>query len=356
MSALLQNTTEAPASVQTATAAPSPMDVWIAANGDEKPDDAQPAAEPAAEQTEPGTPEAKKAPRSKQEPKEPDAPSTEPDTVKVSERVAFRAELRERREKLAQREAELERTHQARTQEWEQKYGPAQKAIERAVAAIRAGDFDTIAAAIGELSGDSEVKDWNTLNQEAARAVQNPVYRRMRDLEKQQAERAAAEEQARKQAAEQQRAQAETQAAREWKTGLTNELSEHEDPAIADLAESSAPFIDAVFNAQREHYRQTGGKVLSSADAAAQVLSAALEQHAQMQKFLEKHANSKLLQGARTPKPEPNNNKAPRSASKTAKPIVKGTSEAAPSGLDRMSDAQKKQHYAKLMEQTDSWT
>jgi hypothetical protein len=260
--------------------------------------------EPAAEEPEAPAaekPEPKKA-KAKEEPAE--EPETEEEEEPARETVTTRDLIKER-QKLR---ARFERNEVAQEQKWQAKHrelvGLEQRVnkaaqdyapLIRAAQAAEAGDFDGIAKSLGEFLKNEDMKDWNTLNGEALKAMQSPVYKKLRDLERQQAEAARQRD---AQLQQQQQSYAEQQRQVEianWKRGIAAQLTEDEDVAIPAIIESRPQLVDAIFNIQQAHYDETGGDTLSARDAAVKLLENVRADFKFWSDFFEEHGESGVI-------------------------------------------------------------
>ena len=288
-------------------------------------------------------------------------------------RIALNQRFQRREAAQMQRFQEREQQLQRMQQEHSATFQP----LIDAARAIEAGDFDGFAKGIGGYLKDPALADWNKLNEVGLQAVQSPVYKRMRQLERQQAE---ALEQQRKQ--QEQQAQLQQQAAQAaqiqaWKDDLKDSCIAHEDPAVASLIESRPQLVDAIFNIQQAHYHSTGGDVLEPADAVAQLLTNVRNDFKFWSEYFESHSESPLLSGiqAASPKPAKTNRGATlerQTAKKTSggakpaardaqpvavakpKPASKSISQAQTSGASQIalkSDKDIKAHFERLIQQ-----
>lgn len=254
-------------------------------------------------------------------------------------RIALNQRFQRREAAQMQRFQEREQQLQRMQQEHSATFQP----LIDAARAIEAGDFDGFAKGIGGYLKDPALADWNKLNEVGLQAVQSPVYKRMRQLERQQAE---ALEQQRKQQEQQAQLQAQhAQAAQiqAWKDDLKDSCVAHEDPAIASLIESRPQLVDAIFNIQQAHYHQTGGDVLEPADAVAQLLTNVRNDFKFWSEYFESHSESPLLSGIQAASPKPAKTAVRgatlerQTAKKTSGPKQPATRDAAPAPAVRKS-------------------
>lgn len=250
-----------------------------------------------------------KAKKAEEKPaEEPESVAAEPEEdEEPQERVGVRDLVHERRklrEKFERRERQLEQTHQQQAQQLQQQWQRLAPLAEVAKA-IEHGDFDAIASGLGKWLGNEDVKDWNTLNSEALKAIQSPVYKKMRDLERrQEQERRERDEQAQnaRQQYESQRAQAQR---REWIDNITDELSGDDDPAVSALIDARPEVSQMVFSIQKSHYDETDGEVITPRKALERVVANVKQDLEFWTTFLEEHAEAsrfvRKITGAKAP-------------------------------------------------------
>jgi hypothetical protein len=324
------------------------------------------APEPVAE---PEKPKAKKvAKEPENEPATDDEPDEEEEPEKPTAKEAVTArDLIKERQKLRER---FERNEQAQANRWgakareiqatEQKLEP----LMRAARALESGDFDGIAKALGEHLGNPEVVDWNTFNSEALKATQSPVYKKMRDLERRQAEDAKAREQ---QQEANRRAYSEQQQAQElanWKRNIAAELSADDDPAIPAMIESRPELVDSLHAIQRAHYHETRGDILSPRDAAVKLLKNVRNDFKFWSDFFVEHEDSDAIKALTGSQSAPKKKTAVTegrqrtetsekrgAATRPAPKNVSQTQTAQASAIGQMSDAEKIKLAAMKMQQ-----
>lgn len=250
--------------------------------------EAEPAPEPKASKAK--SKAAEKPKEAEPETVEAETPEEPPKTAGVRDIIQERRRLRaafEAREK--QRDAE----HAARMAELsarETKHAPLMKLA----SAVESGDFDDIAAAVGEFLGAKELKTWESLNDEALKQVRDPHYKRVRDLERKAAEREAQDAEARKQReAHEQQAQ-QVAAERQWKHGIVEEIAAHEDPALNAMIAKRPRLVDGIYAIQNEHWKETG-EVMSATDAAAVQLGSVIREFVEWSDFVEAHPDSPIV-------------------------------------------------------------
>ena len=128
---------------------------------------------------------------------------------------------------------------------------------------LESGNFDELAKVLG-------AKDWNDLNDQAARQFSDPSYKQNRamkdEVERMKAERAEEKRQRDEAEAEQQRQHAE----REFVGYVDSSLKAAEHPDVKGLS-ADPNFTNAVYGHMSAHYRQTGEQ-LDPEEAATQML------------------------------------------------------------------------------------
>lgn len=250
-------------------------------------------------------PEAKPTPKAKVEVK-----GTKPEKLTQAESRALieqRVEMNKRFQRrdqqwqanVAQREAQI----QAASQEHE----PMRAAIKL----FEAGDLDGFATQLGLIAKDPSIKNWNGLNEAAINAVSNPMYKRMRQLERQTEERQAELAKQHTQYQAQQAQAAKDQEIANWKSSLADEANSDEDPAIGNLLTSRPQMVDALFSIQQRHFHESGGDTLPVRDAAIKLLSNVREDYKFWSAYFEEHSESDALsellaEGVQAPKPPVN--------------------------------------------------
>lgn len=282
--------------------------------------------------------------------------------ARIAQNQRFQRREQAQEQRFAQREAQVAQ----KEAEFRAQYEP----LAKAKSAIESGDFDGFATALG-------YTDWNTMQGEALQAVQSPVYKRMRALEKErEAERAQLAQQ-REEYQKQQAQQAQAQEIQNWKANLRDECLSDEDPAVAELVEARPQIVDALFAIQQQHYHQSGGDLLPARDTVlqfcenvrtdfefwaplieanpelfgSQAASAKAKPAAQPVRaaVLERQTNKKTSGAAQAPagvKPVAAVAK-PRAPSKT----ISQAQTAGASALKGMNDKELKAHYERLMQQ-----
>lgn len=218
----------------------------------------------------------------------------------VKDLIKEQQKLREKEERRVQfhaRQAQaLERDYQAKYQHLatvEQKLAPLMDAAK----AVEVGDFDGIAQAIGKFLGNEDVKDWKALNSEALKAIQSPMYKRMRDLERQREDdrKTQAETQAQLARVEQERT--EKAQVEQWHLTITDELSDDEDPAVQALIKAKPDFAARVYAIQKAHYHKNDGDILPAREALASVaLNDVFSELEFWNEFIEEHSDSPVVQ------------------------------------------------------------
>jgi len=314
-------------------------------------DDTAPEPEPEKPKPEPKKAKAKE-PEPEEEPEEeeePEKPAAK-ETVTTRDLIKERQKLRERFERNEQAQMQRFRAEAHRLQTIEQKLQP----LMRAANALEQGDFEGVAAGIGEALGNGEVKDWNTLTSEALKASQSPVYKKMRDLERKQAEDAKLRDQ---QAQDQQRAYAEQQKQHEianWKRNISTELSVDEDPAIPGMLEARPELVDSILAIQHAHYHETRGDVLSPREAAVRLLKNVRNDFKFWSDFFSEHEESEAIKALTGSQSAPKKKTAVTegrqrtetsekrgAATRPAPKNVSQTQTAQASAIGQMSDAEK---------------
>lgn len=237
------------------------------------------------------------APEPEEEEEEPE-PAAAKETVGVRDLIKERQKLRERFERNERAQTQRFEAKQRQLQEYEQKVQGAHQQLQpvmRAAQAIEQGDFDGFAKALGEVLRNEEMKDWNTLNSEALKAVQSPIHKELRALrQKQEDDRKEAERLRNEQVQRAQFEQKQREVA-EWKRGIAEELSGEEDAAIPAIVETRPELVDAIFNIQNHHYQTTNGEVLSARDAAVQLLTNVRKDFKFWSNFFEEHGESDII-------------------------------------------------------------
>lgn len=327
--------------------------------GEEKPEEA------AAEKPPKPAKKAKAEVAPVEETEEEEAPEEE--TVSAKDHIKARKDYRERYERREraqtqrhQQQVNFVRGEMAKVEHARQALSP----LLRAGQMLEAGDFDGFAKGIGEALGNAEMKDWNTLNSEALKAVQSPVYKKMRDLERQ----AEQDRQERARAAEEQRAaytnQEQARAIEDHKRGIVTELSDDEDPFIAALFEKRPAIAEQVYAIQKSHH-DSRGEVPPSRDATLEFLR---NVHSELQFYndlIESHADSDVVKKLRakpggrqgTKTPEGSNagpQKTATSERRTQKPAPKNVPQSATAqaaAIPAMTDAEKFKYYGRLIEE-----
>lgn len=343
-------------------------------------------AEAAPVETEPEKPEPTEKKAAKPAEPEPEHEQEEPEeddegekpTVSRKDFFVERRKLRERYERAdRQQEQKWSAVERRITAEAQRVQTEAQKLepLQRAARCVETGDWDGIAKALGETLGNSEIKDWNTLNTAVLQAIQSPVYKEVRDLRRAQEEQRRQDEQRQQQWQAHQAEQQKLAEQAEWKRGIAAELSSEEDEAIPALIESRPQLVDAIFNIQNAHYHETRGELLSPRDAAVKLLENVRDDFHFWSEFFEEHGESeaiKMLTGSQaSPKNKPassgrrktensegtsgrqrtRTSERQTTATRPASKTVPQSQTAAASALSKMSDEQLKKFYAQKMEQ-----
>jgi hypothetical protein len=198
--------------------------------------------------------------------------------VTTRDRVNFRAERRELKEKLSVKEADLQARFDRATASLEDRYASAVKLQE----AIDSRDFDQIAKEAGyETFGAMSVAHV----QRRLSPDQQEMAKLRGELVAEKRERAAWQERQKERQAEAQRADSIT----EYKQDLTTELRDHSDPAIADFAREPS-FVDMVFTVQQQHW--DGQQTLPTNEAVNMVINELRGTYSRMNRFFGNQAAS----------------------------------------------------------------
>lgn len=248
-------------------------------------------------------PETEAAPEEQEaEAEKTDAEAVEKLEAKQEKRKLTQAENRELMQARIAQNQRFQRREQAQAQRFAEREAAIAKAeaqhrslyepLMRAKAAIEKGDFDGCAEGLG-------YKDWNTMQAEALEAVQSPVYKRMRQLEKDAEARRQQELEQQAQWQQAQAQQAQAAAIQEWKANLHDECVSDDDPAVAALVEARPNVVEALFAIQQKHFHTTAGDELSAHDAAVQFMYNVQEDYKFWSQFFEQHSESELLSGIR---------------------------------------------------------
>lgn len=262
---------------------------------------------------------------------------TPEESAELKALIADRRRLRERHDEDSKKLAAHYQGVESNLRAAAAKLAPLQQVAE----ALENGDFDGVAHGLGKFLGAEELKSWTDLNGEILRAMQAPGYKRIRELERKQAEIARANEQ-QIEAQRQQRAQYEQQQARaEWQKNLASDLADDEDPAIAALLDARPQMIDAVFNTQQSHYHTSRGELQPPSRAAETVLAAVIDDLKFWGDYVERHADSPVIQklmGTSNPRKE---SKTEKSASVSRRKAAKyeGASSLTDESDESMSEA-----------------
>lgn len=269
--------------------------------------DGDPVEAPVAETEEAKAKAAEAAKAEKKATKEAKAKADADEKEEPAEKPLGVKDLVKEREKLREKEARREQYHQRRGQalerDYQAKYNHLATVEQKlsplmdAAKAVEVGDFDGIAQAIGKFLGNEDVKDWKALNSEALKAIQSPMYKRMRDLERQREDdrKTTAETQAQLQRVEQERA-AKAQV-ESWQMNITDELSEDDDPAVQALIKAKPDFAARVYAIQKAHYHKNDGDILPAREALASVaLNDVFAEIEFWNSFIEEHADSPVVQ------------------------------------------------------------
>ncbi len=176
--------------------------------------------------------------------------------VTTTERVKLREERRANLAAIAQAERDaLENVKKARG-EWE----PRIAKVEALESALKAGDYDALAKVAG-------FEDWNKLQDDVIQRLADPNYKRVRELE----ERLKRDDEERAKAKEdeerQQATQAELAAQANHKRGLVKVMGQSQDPLVKAMHDVPS-FVNAVFNVQRKLYQESGGRDVTTPEAA----------------------------------------------------------------------------------------
>jgi len=205
----------------------------------------------------------------------------------IAQRVKLNQRFQRREQQQAQRFAQIEQQLQSKASE----FAPLHDCMK----AIEAGDFDGIAKALGAAMKDPELTDWSKLNTAALQAVQSPVYKRMRQLERVQQERDAEAQRQREQYETSQRQAAQQAEIAAWKTNLAEELTTSDEPLFAEIIEKRPQMVDALFSIQQAHFDPVSGETLSAADAGAELLKNVRADFKFWSELFEKHSDSEIL-------------------------------------------------------------
>ncbi len=162
--------------------------------------------------------------------------------VVTSDRAALRVAKREHEQRIKAAEADLHARYN-------QAIEAVKPELERARAVIQAmedGDADELAKLAG-------AKDWNEFQERALAKITDPNWKKIRDLERKQAERdrADAEHQERLKAQSEQNRQLEAQ--RTFRTQLAGQMKKSADPLCREMADDPA-FVHAIFQIQKENW------------------------------------------------------------------------------------------------------
>lgn len=194
------------------------------------------------------------------------------------------------------RDAELAKVEQARQALAKEEAGFAN--IRKAAAALESGDPDGLAVALGR-------KDWNELNDELLNHTASPTYKRLKELERRDAERAENEKRAQDQARQQQAQRQQHEKIQAHMRGMAEELAEHEDPLLAEACAEFPQLTELMFGEQRSHWKAEGEE-LDAATAASKSLSSLYANARKIVDLCEKHAEAsplaKRLKGVQAPK------------------------------------------------------
>lgn len=215
---------------------------------------------------------------------------------------------------LIEQRVEMNKRFQRRDASWQAQVNQREQALQSRFAelaplqeawkSIEAGDFDGFAKHLAAAHKDASVTDWNSLQAAALQAVSNPMYKRMRQLEKQTAESQQAQQAQQQQAQAQHAEAAKAREIQTWKASLADEVNAADDPAIGNLLTERPQLIDAVFNIQQQHFHETGGDVLSAHDAASKLLQNVRDDFKFWHAYFESHAESDILADIGVPAPK----------------------------------------------------
>lgn len=215
---------------------------------------------------------------------------------------------------LIEQRVEMNKRFQRRDASWQAQVNQREQALQsrfqelaplqEAWKSIEAGDFDGFAKHLAAAHKDASVTDWNSLQAAALQAVSNPMYKRMRQLEKQTAESQQAQQAQQQQAQAQHAEAAKAREIQTWKASLADEVNAADDPAIGNLLTERPQLIDAVFNIQQQHFHETGGDVLSAHDAASKLLQNVRDDFKFWHAYFESHAESDILANIGVPAPK----------------------------------------------------
>lgn len=176
-------------------------------------------------------------------PKVVEAPAADDEgEVTVRERAAWRETRRKQHEAF---QAERAKGHA----ELEKMRAEAQAEIEFG-RSIRKAYEDNDPNALAKLLG---AEDWNKLEENYISRLADPNYKELQSVKRKLEEREKGEEETKKTAEARARAEAHAQAVQAHIAGMSNEMKEHKNPALAALAED-AWFVHTVFNIQKRHW------------------------------------------------------------------------------------------------------
>lgn len=235
----------------------------------------------------------------------------------------------ERKEALAQqRESQRHQAFQQRSTELAQREARIAP-LERALQAVDDGDADAFAKLLGEARGDTELTDWNKLNDRILQNMQSPVYKETIKLKSQLAARDKAEAEQRRAYQEQQTRQQHEAQLHQYKEQLANELAEDTDEALPALVKLRPQLIEQIYQVQQAHYDRTGGEVLHPRMATEKVLKDVYGQLQSWAEYFESNKDSDLVRqimGDRGAIPEKNGS---QSATRKGKTEQNGNRDAA---------------------------
>lgn len=165
--------------------------------------------------------------------------------VAVQERVKFRQEKKEWREKKEAEDAAFnQRVNEVRA-DLDKQFGRGAKAVE----AWERGDFDGVAQALA----DDPKADWKGLQKRGAEKILSPEVKRIRELEERERQREEAARKADEDAKQSQAQREQQQAVTAYKERLKADMSASADRVVKALSKLPQ-FVDAMYFVQDEHW------------------------------------------------------------------------------------------------------
>lgn len=246
----------------------------------------------------------------------------------LTERTKNREQVERKEALMAERESQRHQAFQQRSTQLAQREARLAP-LERALQAMDDGDADAFAKHLGEVRGDTELTDWNKLNDRILQNMQSPVYKETIKLKSQLAARDKAEAEQRRAYQEQQARQQHDAQLNQYKENLANELAEDTDEALPALVKLRPQLIEQIYQVQQAHYDRTGGEVLHPRMATEKVLNDVYGQLQSWADYFETNKDSDLVRqimGVRGATPEKNGS---QSAARKGKTEQNGTRDAA---------------------------